>query len=540
MGKEILFDSKARLKLKIGIDKLANAVKSTLGPRGRNVIIDEGDATPIITNDGVTIAESIDFKDPIENMGARVVREVASKTNKIVGDGTTTATVLTQAIIEEGNKNIAAGANPLAIRLGIEKAGQKVIEYLEKNSIKIDKIEEYRDVATLSAESKEIGNIISSIIKEVGKESPIKVEKSNSFNITSEIVKGLQFDKSFFSPYFVTDQARGEAIIENPVILITDEKIQFTNQIIPLLEKLVTAGKHDIVLLCEDLAGEALSFCVLNKIAGKLHILGIKAPGVGPRQSAILEDIAILTGGKFLSKQNGNSIEKATIEDLGRADKVVTDKENTTIIGGYGDAETIKDRIQVIHTLWENETKEHEKDQHFIRLSRMRSGVGIIKVGASSEVEQIALLHKTEDAVNATKAAIEEGIIPGGGYSLLKASINLSNDDITTDPEELIGVNILKKALLVPLKQIAKNAGENGEIIIDKILTSNSTIPYYGYDAKNKTYCNLIECGIIDPLKVVKTSLMNAISAAAIFLTTECVVAEERIDKKDSKRQEID
>jgi len=527
MAKQIIYNEIARKKLKIGADKLANAVKVTLGPKGRNVVLDKGFGTPIITNDGVSIAKEIELEDKIENLGAEIVKEVAEKTNDVAGDGTTTATVLAQAIISEGLKNVTSGANPLALKRGIEKGKQIVIEELKKMSKKISNKEEIEQVATISAESKEIGSLITDIMEEVGKDGVITIEESKTFGLEKEIVKGLQFDRGYISPYMITNSERMEAEFENSYILITDKKISSIQEIVPILEKLVQAGKKELVIIADEVEGDALATLVINKLRGIFNVLAVKAPGFGDKRKEMLEDIAVVTGGKVISEEVGLKLDKIEIQSLGQARKVVSTKENTTIVEGKGKKENIEARIKQIKNELENSTSNFDKEKLQERLAKLSGGVAVIKVGAATEVEQKAKQHKIEDALAATKAAVEEGIVVGGGVALLRTLTAL--DKVEMDGEEKIGITILKRALEAPIRQIAENAGKDGGVIVAETLKLKTN---FGYNAVTDTYEDLMQSGVVDPTKVVRYALENAVSAATMFLTTECVIVEKPNDKE--------
>ena len=528
--KQIKYQEEARRKLKAGVDKLADAVKVTLGPKGRNVILDRGFGSPVITNDGVTIAKEIELEDKIENLGAETIKEVAEKANDMAGDGTTTATLLAQAIISEGLKNVTAGANPLAIRKGIEKSSQAVISYLKKISKPISGKEEIAQVATISAEDPEMGKLIAEAVEEVGKDGVITVEESKTFGIQKEIVKGLQFDKGYISPYMVTDAERMEASFEDPYILITDKKISAIQDILPILEKIAQTGKKELVIIADDIDGEALATLVVNKLRGVFNVLGVKAPGFGDRKKEMLEDIAIVTGGQVISEEIGLKLDKTEISMLGSARKVVSSKENTTIIEGKGERQKIEARIYQIKKQIEKSDSDFDKEKLQERLAKLAGGVAVIKVGAATEVEQKALQHKAEDALSATRAAVDEGIVPGGGVSLVRALKSL--EDLKIEDEEKVGVTILKRALEEPIRQIAQNAGKDGSVVVAEVLKNKGN---FGYNAANDKYEDLMEAGIVDPTKVVRSSLENAVSASAMLLTTECVVAE----KPDKNKKDV-
>ena len=528
MAKQIQYSEEARKKLKIGVDKLANTVKITLGPKGRNVVLDKGFGSPTITNDGVTIAKEIELEDKIENLGAEIIKEVAEKTNEVAGDGTTTATLLAQAIIAEGLKNVTAGANPLAIKRGIEKATKTAVEALKQMSQKINSREEIAQVATISAEDKELGNLIAEVVEEIGKDGVITIEESKTFGLSKEIVKGLQFDRGYVSPYMITNAERMEAEFEDPYILITDKKIASLQEILPVLEKIAGSGKKELVIIAEDIEGDALATLVVNKLRGIFNTLAIKAPGFGDRRKEMLEDIAVITGGKVISEEVGLKLDKIELEMLGSARKVVSTKENTTVVEGKGDKKEIDTRINQIKTELKISTSDFDKEKLQERLAKLAGGVAVIKVGAATEVEQKAKQHKTEDALAATRAAVEEGIVPGGGVALLRTLKALENISVS-DQDEKIGVDILKRVLEAPIRQIAQNAGKDGAVIASEVLKHEGS---YGYNALTDTFEDLIQAGIVDPTKVVRSALENAVSAASMFLTTEAVVAEKETEKE--------
>ncbi len=523
MAKQLKFSEDARKILKKGIDKLADAVKVTLGPKGRNVLLDQGFGAPVITNDGVTIAKEIDLEDKFENTGAQLIKEVATKTNDVAGDGTTTAIVLAQSIIHEGLKNVTAGSNPMALRRGIEKATQKVVEELKKMAKKVTSKEEIAQVAAISADSKEIGELIAEVMEKVGKDGVITVEESQTFGLDKEYVEGMQFDNGYISPYMITDTSRMEAVFENPYILITDKKISAVSEIVPLMEKLAQTGKKDLVIIAEDVEGEALATLVVNKLRGVFNTLAVKAPGFGERRKEMLSDIAVLTGGEVISEELGLKLENVEINMLGEARKVVADKDTTTIIEGKGSPEEIKNRIEQIKKQIQETTSEYDKEKLQERLAKLSGGVAVIKVGAATEVELKEKKHRIEDALAATKAAVEEGIVPGGGVALLNAKKTLDKIEVE-DEDEKVGINILKKALEAPIRQIAENSGLEGSVIIDAILSKGDI--NYGYDFAKDKFVDLIEEGIVDPTKVTRSALLNAVSAASMLLTTEAVVTD--------------
>ena len=529
MPKQILFQEDARKKIKNGVDKLANAVKITLGPKGRNVILDKGFGVPTITNDGVIIAKEIELEDKVENLGAEIIKEVAEKTNNIAGDGTTTAVILAQAIISEGLKNVAAGTNPLALKRGIAKGALKIVEELKKMTKKITTKEEIAQVATISAESKEIGNLIAEVMEEVGKDGVITVEESKGLELSKEVVKGLRFDRGYISSYMVTDAERMEAVYEDPYILITDKKISALNEIIPVLEKIAQSGKKELVIIAEDLEGDALATLVVNKLRGIFNTLAIKAPGFGDRKKEMLQDIASITGGQVISEETGLKLDKIEIKMLGSARKVIAAKEYTTIVDGKGDKEEIESRVKQIKKEIQLADSDFDKEKLQERLAKLAGGVAVIKVGAATEVEQKAKQHKIEDALSAAKAAVEEGIVAGGGIALLRASLEL--DSLQLEGEEKIGLKILRRALEEPIRQISNNAGIDGAVVIQKVKEEKGN---FGFDAETMEYGDLMKKGIVDPTKVVRSALQNAVSAAGMLLTTECVVAEKPEEKKET------
>jgi chaperonin GroEL len=530
MAKDIKFSQDARDKIKTGVNLLADTVKVTLGPKGRNVLLDRGFGGPTITNDGVTIAKEIELEDKFENMGAQLVKEVASKTNDNVGDGTTTATLLAQAMINEGLKNVAAGSSSMAIRHGIEKATEAVVEHLKKNAKKITNKEEIAQVASISANDTEIGALIAEVFDKVGNAGVITVEQSQGLGVEYELTEGMQFDQGYVSAYMVTDTTRLEAKLENPNILITDKKISSIQEILPLLEQLAQSGKKELVIIAEDLEGEALTTLILNKLRGVLNALAIKAPGFGDRRKEMLQDIAALTGAQVISEEKGMKLDAATIEMLGQARRVVTDKEKTTIVDGKGNEKDIKARVAQIKVQIEKATSDYDKDKLKERLGKLAGGVAVIKVGAASEVEQKEKQHRVEDAKEATRAAIEEGVVSGGGTALIESLKAL--DSLKLEADEEIGANIVRHALHAPAWQIAQNAGVEGAVIVAQIKDAKKGM---GYDAKTNKMVNMIDAGIIDPLKVTRSALQNAASVAAMVLTTEAAVTD--LPAKDSGPQ---
>lgn len=523
MAKQIAFDVDARESLKAGVDKLANAVKVTLGPKGRNVVLDKGFGSPTITNDGVTIAKEIELEDKLENVGAELVKEVASKTNDAAGDGTTTATVLAQAMITEGMKNIAAGANPVGLRRGIDLAAQRVAQHVQKLAKPVKTTDEIAQVATISAQSEEVGKLLSEAIEEVGAESPITVEQSQTMGLEKEVVKGMQFDKGYVSPYMVTNPETMEAELKDPVILLTDKKISSAQtELLPLLEQVVQSGKKDIVIIAEDVEGEALATLVVNKLRGTFSALAIKAPGFGDRRKAMLQDIAVLTGATVISEEVGLKLENATLDMLGRAEKVTATKDNTVVVGGKGKQADIDARVEQIRILMDQTDSNFDREKLQERLARLSGGVGVIRVGAATETEQKERQHRIEDALHATKAAMEEGIVAGGGVALVRAADAL--DKVTSkDLDEQTGIDIVRRSLLVPLRTIAENAGLEGMVIVEEVKKRKGN---EGFDAATGEYKDLVAAGIVDPAKVTRSAVQNAASIAAMFLTTEAVVTD--------------
>jgi chaperonin GroEL len=522
MAKQIKFNEKARRALKKGVDKLANTVKVTLGPKGRNVILDKGFGAPTVTNDGVTIAKEIELEEKFENMGSAMVQEVASKTSDVAGDGTTTATLLAQAVISEGLKNVAAGANPVGIRLGIESGVEAIVGELKKLSKPVVGKEEISQVATISAKDPKVGDLIAEVMEEVGKEGVITVEESKVFGLQKEIVEGMQFDKGYVSPYMVTNPEKMEASYDDPYILITDKKISSINDILPLLEKLSQAGKKELVIIADEVEGEALATLVVNKLRGTFNALAVKAPGFGDRRKEMLEDIAILTGGQVISEEVGLKLENVELGMLGQARRVVAAKENTTIIGGKGKKNKIEDRIAQIKTELSGAESDFDKEKLQERLAKLAGGVAVIKVGAATETEQKEKQHRIEDALAATRAAVEEGVVVGGGVALIRALPTLDKVNVKT-ADEKTGIKILKQALVEPLKQIAGNAGKEGSVVVERVMKLKEN---EGYNAEDDKFEDLVARGIVDPAKVTRSALQNAASAAAMLLTTEAAVAD--------------
>jgi len=532
-AKRVIYGEDARAKLKAGVDKLANAVKVTLGPRGREVIIEKKWGSPLVTKDGVTVAKEIELKDPYENMGAQLVKEVASKTADVAGDGTTTATVLAQAIFTEGLKAIASGANPMDIKRGIDRAVSAVVEEIKKLSIPVSGRREIEQVATVSANNDQtIGKIIADAMEAVGKDGVITVEESKSAETTLETVQGMQFDRGYLSPYFITNPDKMECVLEDPYILIYEKKISNVKDLLPVLEQVVRAGKP-ILIIAEDVEAEALATLVVNHIKGVIRACAVKAPGFGQRRKDYLQDIAILTGGTAITEELGIKLESVTLDMLGRADKVIVDKDNTTIVGGKGSKEAIQARIEQIKKQIQETTSDYDREKLQERLAKLSGGVAIIRVGAATEAEMKEKKARVEDAVHATKAAVEEGIVPGGGVALVRASEVLDNLSVD-NPDQQIGVDIVKRACRAPLRQIAANAGFEGYVVLEKVIALGKEKGVnYGFDASVGEYKDMVEAGIIDPTKVVRTAIMNAASVAGTMLTAEALVAEIPEEKKD-------
>ncbi len=536
MAKKILFDEQARRAVKAGIDKAAHAVKITLGPRGRNVIMDKGYGGPTVTNDGVSIAKEISFKDKFENMGAELVKEVANKTNDTAGDGTTTSVVLFQAILDEGMRTIVMGVNPMGVRAGIEKASAEAVNMLLKMAKKIQNKEEVKQVATISAESEEIGQKIAETINEVGKDGVVTVEESQTTGVESEVVEGLEFDRGYVSHYMMTNTERMEAEMRDPLILITDKKIASVQEILPILEKVAQGGKKDLVIIAEEIEGEALATFIVNKLRGTFNVLAVKAPGYGDRKKEMLQDIATVVGAEVISEEVGVKFENATLAMLGRASRVISNKDTTKIVGGKGKAAAIKERIASLEKQLENTDSKFDKEKIGERIAKLSGGVAIIRVGAATETEMKYLKLKIEDAVNATKAAIAEGVVAGGGVALVKTAVELGKwvegQKAKVSNDVAVGMGIVLRALEMPLRQIAQNAGQgDGSIIIERVKHGKGNA---GYDAlKDEMVPDMLAAGIIDPVKVARSGLQNAASAAAILLTTEAAIADEPEEKKD-------
>ena len=522
MGKIIKFNEDARKALEVGVDTLADAVKITLGPKGRNVVLDRGFGAPMITNDGVTIAKEIELKDPIENLGAQIVKEVATKSNDVAGDGTTTATVLAQALIKEGLKMVASGANPVFIRRGMEFASKKVIEELTKRAKKVESNEEIAQVGAISAGDVEIGQLIAQAMEKVGESGVITVEEARSLDTTLEVVEGMQFDNGYLSPYMVSDSERMVVEMDNPFILITDKKIANMKELLPVLEKTVETGRP-MLIIAEDVEGEALATLVVNKLRGTLNIAAVKAPAFGDRRKAMLQDIAILTGGEVISEEKGIKLETADLNFLGQAKKVRITKDNTVIVDGLGEKDAIQARIGQIKNSIAETTSDYDREKLQERLAKLSGGVAVIKVGAATETEMKEKKLRIEDALNATKAAVEEGIVPGGGTILIQ--IAKAIEDFKLEGEEGLGVEIVKKALSAPLRQIVINAGIDAGVVIEKVKNSENGI---GFDAAKEEYVDMVKAGIIDPAKVTRSAIQNAVSVSSVLLTTEVAVGNEK------------
>ncbi len=525
-AKQVAYDESARRSLKKGMDILAEAVKTTLGPKGRNVALDKKWGAPTVTHDGVTVAKEIKLKDPFENMGAQLLKEAATKTNDVAGDGTTTATVLAQAIINEGLRNVAAGANPMLLKRGIEKAAEAVVGEIKGMSMPVKGKEEIADIATISAADPEIGDLIAEVMDKVGKDGVITVEEGRGLRFETEYTEGMQFDRGYISPYFMTNPDRMEAILDEPYILITDKKISAIADILPVLEKILQSGKKELLIIAEDVDGEALATMVVNKLRGTINVLAVKAPGFGDRRKAMLEDIAILTNGKVISEEIGRKLDATQVADLGSARRVVANKDETTIIEGKGSAEAIQARIKQIKAQIEETTSDYDREKLQERMAKLSGGVAVIKVGAATEVELKERKHRVEDALSATRAAVEEGIVPGGGVALINAIAGL--DNLQLEGDAATGANMLRRALEEPMRQIARNAGLDGSVVVQTVRerqkeTGNKNV---GYDVMSGEYGDMVEMGIIDPAKVTRSAVENAASIAAMVLTTDALVTE--------------
>jgi len=526
-AKQLAFADDARMRLKEGIDVLAKAVATTLGPKGRNVALDRKFGSPTITHDGVTVAKEIELEDPYANMGAQLLKEAATKTNDIAGDGTTTSTVLAHAMVTDGLKSLAAGMNPMMLKRGIERAAKEVADAISKQAIQISGKDEIASVAAISAQDREIGNLIAEVMDKVGKDGVVTVEESKGLEFETEYVEGMQFDRGYISSYFVTDPEHMEAVISEPYILIHDKKISAAADIVPILEKLVQIGKRELIVIAEDVDGEALATLVLNKLRGMLNVVGVKAPGFGDRRKAMLQDIAILTGGTVVTEELGRKLESVTVNDLGRAGKVVATKEDTTVIQGQGDPAKIKGRIEEIKVEIDKSTSDYDKEKLQERLAKLSGGVAVIRVGAATETELKEKKHRVEDALSATRAAVEEGIVPGGGVALLNA-LEATKDVKAEDTDENTGISIVRRALEMPMRMIAENAGEDGAVVVEAVRRAHKEkgSKNWGYDVIANDYVDMVKQGIIDPAKVTKGALQNAASIAAMILTTEALVTD--------------
>ncbi|MBE9479797.1 MAG: chaperonin GroEL [Chloroflexi bacterium] len=532
-AKQLAFSEDARRRLKVGVDVLANAVATTLGPKGRNVALDRKFGSPTITHDGVTVAKEIELEDPFENMGAQLLKEAATKTNDIAGDGTTTSTVLAHAMVTNGLKNLAAGSNPMLLKRGIGAAAKAVSDAITKQAIDVTTKEEIAAVASISAQDTEIGDLIAEVMDKVGKDGVITVEESKALEFETEYVEGMQFDRGYISPYFVSDPENMEAVVEEPYILIHDKKISAATDIVPILEKLVQIGKRDLVVIAEDVDGEALATLVLNKIRGMLNVIAIKAPGFGDRRKAMLQDIAVLTGGTVITEELGRKLESVTVNDLGKAGKVVVTKDDTTVIEGGGEKDRIKGRIEEIKVEIDRSTSDYDTEKLQERLAKLAGGVAVIRVGAATETELKEKKHRVEDALSATRAAVEEGIVPGGGVALINAREALNK--VKMDNEDAkIGVNIVRKSLEVPMAGIAENGGQDGAVVIEAVRRKQEEAKNLniGYDVLKEEYVDMVKVGIIDPAKVTKGALENAASIAAMILTTEALITD--VPEKDA------
>jgi chaperonin GroEL len=527
MAKQLTFSNDAQYALKRGVDVLANAVATTLGPKGRNVALDKKFGAPTVTHDGVTVAKEIELKDPYENMGAQLLKEAATKTNDVAGDGTTTATVLAQAIVHEGLKNVTAGANPMQIKRGLEMATDAVVNAIKKMSTPVEDKHEIANVAAISAADQEIGDLIAEVMDKVGKDGVVTVEESKGREFETEYVEGMQFDRGYISPYFVTSPEAMESVIENAYVLIHDKKISAASDIVPLMEKLLQKGRRDIVVIAEDVDGEALATLVLNKLRGMFNILAVKAPGFGDRRKAMLQDIAVLTGGTVITEELGRKLESVTLDDLGQAAKVVADKDNTTIVEGKGQLKEIKGRIEQIKAEIENTTSDYDKEKLQERLAKLSGGVAIIRVGAATETELKEKKHRVEDALSATRAAVEEGIVPGGGVALVNSIDSLKR--VKSDDEDVqTGINIMRRALEEPMRRISANAGQDGAVIIDTVrrMSKEKDNKNIGYNVLSGSFEDMVKSGIIDPAKVTRSAVENAASIAAMILTTDALITD--------------
>jgi chaperonin GroEL len=527
MAKQLEFSDAARHSIKAGIDAVANAVKTTMGPKGRNVALDRKFGAPTVTHDGVTVAKEIELKDPFENMGAQMLKEAATKTNDVAGDGTTTATVLAQAMVHEGLKNLAAGANPMLLKRGIDLATRTAVEQIHEMSSPVETREDIAHIATISAADPEIGNLIADVMDRVGKDGVITVEESRGLRFETEFVEGMEFDRGYMSAYFVTNSERMIAEIDDPYILITDKKISSVQELLPVLEKMIQTGRKDLVIIAEDVEGEALATLVVNRLRGTLNVLGVKAPGFGDRRKEMLRDIAILTGGQVISEEIGRKLDSATLADLGRARRVRSDKDSTTIIEGMGDEKAIKARVEQIRALMESTTSDYDREKLNERLAKLAGGVAVIKVGAATETELKEKKHRVEDALSAARAGVEEGMVPGGGVALLN-TVEALKDLKSEAGDVATGVQIVRRSLEEPIRQLAANAGEDGSVIVQNIrrLQQEKGSNKYGYDVMSGEYVDLFEVGIMDPAKVTRSALENAASIASMILTTEALITD--------------
>jgi len=535
MAKQLVFQDEARRQLKQGIDALARAVATTLGPKGRNVALDKKWGAPTVTHDGVTVAKEIELEEPYANMGAQLLKEAATKTNDIAGDGTTTATVLAHTMVNEGLKNVAAGANPMLLKRGIEKATEAVTQAIKDMAISIDTKAEIASVASISAQNREIGDLIAEVMDKVGKDGVITVEESKGLAFETEYVEGMQFDRGYISPYFVTDQEAMEANLEEPYVLIHDKKISAATDLVPLLEKLVQSGQRNLLLIAEDVDGEALATLVLNKLRGTFNVLAVKAPGFGDRRKAMLQDIAVLTGGAVITEEMGRKLESATLQDLGRCDKVVSTKDDTTIIGGHGEEDSIKGRINQIKVEIDNSTSDYDREKLQERLAKLAGGVAVIRVGAATETELKEKKHRVEDALSATRAAVEEGIVPGGGVALVRAMAAL--DNVTDDMADIqTGIHVVRRALAEPMRGIMRNAGLDGSVVVQEVRRhqTDEKNERIGYDVMTDQYTDMVKAGIIDPAKVTRGAVANAASIAAMILTTEALITDIPEEEKSA------
>jgi chaperonin GroEL len=527
MAKQLIFSEEARRRLSFGMETLAEAVATTLGPKGRNVALDKKFGSPTITHDGVTVAKEIELEDPFENMGAQLLKEAATKTNDIAGDGTTTSTVLAHSIVVEGMKNLAAGSNPMLLKRGIEAATKLVADKINEQAIEVTTKADIANVASISAQDRTIGELIAEVMDKVGKDGVITVEESRGLEFETEYVEGMQFDRGYISAYFISDPEHMEASIDEPYILIYDKKISAAQDIVPLLEKMVQVGKRELIIIAEDVDGEALATLVLNKLRGMLNVVAVKAPGFGDRRKAMLGDIAALTGGAVISEETGRKLESTTIADLGRAEKVVVTKDDTTVIGGKGEASEIKGRIEQIRVEIDKSTSDYDREKLQERLAKLSGGVAIIRVGAATETELKEKKHRVEDALSATRAAVEDGIVPGGGVALVNAMESLASLKVEGEDAK-VGVNIVRKALEMPMRKIAENAGKDGSVILDGVRRAQKSKknPKIGFDVISEEYVDMVDAGVIDPAKVTRGALENAASIAAMILTTEALITD--------------